>query len=926
MRSANRQSRALLCLLLATFLAATGAWAQAPAAPNAGPTLAAALAGVPAAPDAATLTVDAAQVTLPEGTAAPDAGAGVEAVALAFGRAAQKFGVVTAVAPPTMTLLNADPHDPNIYLGMEQSDAFTLLAASLNDAQWRALTGTRGLSPAELGAEDQRQLFAALFPGGKLVVQRSLQVTPALIDELFAAKAGGNEAQAQKDFEEKQRQSRRDLSGDLGQARLRLAQDVSLRMPTAGKPDRFQPLQPEMLPNAGPRDEIVRDEQYKPKDTLFGVPVRATVPNAPRPGDLDFDAPALKAPVALGGLRTVGDLVARVGAQTRTELYADPRWERKALAVTGAAAPAGDLLRALAFCLTGTLRSVGAAYVLTADPVGLGTIRRRWADFEDEAREKAAVPVADAADRLFASRSPDDLAALGGPFALSPAQAGALGKFDAAGGWERNNFQTVPFAQLTPAQQDAARGYVALTTQLSERMKALAGTHPDMAQGMPDLPTLQGSVRLETRPVVQLLLPSEAAPLDLLSLDTRTLFNPSNKRREQLAVPTKTEPQAATPKPSAPVPSLKDVLAAVPRRAILAAPRTPAAVDALVAGMKTLGLNELWLDVFSGGKAHFRAGNDRAGDVLAEALRVTKDTGVRVLAVLDLFAWGRDAPAATADRDILGETSAQAAARRQEKYAQLAAARGAKAPRQAPPAGVEVSPSAPDVRGALLSVVRALAERPGVAGIVWRDATPPGYGPASRLVSGDAALGYALPARLAFLRAAHADPLDVPDSSYLRADTSLPGFDDAALTAGLAARWDKARAAAHQSLLRSLRTAAAPLAGPDRQPFVYVKQGSAYAPGEDWYGSWDGPPAPLPAFRYSWEDDRTGQPPAPERPAVAQAKAQSKLALCVFPMSPRLTASEVAPWIQASLKDAPWDGLVLDAGPSGDDPLAKLAW
>lgn len=901
-----------LTLLAMLWLGPAKVRAQAPPPkPAPAPTLAAALASARPVSDTVVLAVDAAQVALPEGTAPPEGEPRVEAIAQAYGRTAKVFGAVTAVAPPTMTLLNPDPHDPNIYLGMEPSDVFTLLAASLDDAQWQALTGTLGLGFPDLGSDDQRQLFTALFPGGKLVVQPSLRVTPALVDEMFAAMAEGNMEKARKDFEERQRQGRRDLTGELPGARLRLGQDVRLSLPTAGKPDRTQLLGPEMMPNAPPADEIVRDEQFKPKDELFGVPVRATVPVALKDGDLDFSSPAFKAPIALGGLRTVGDLVARVGSQARTELYADPRWEHKPLTLlSGAAfAPGSDLLRALAFCLTGTFRRVGPAYVLTADAVGVGTIHRRWALFEADAREKAAVPVADAADRLFAARSPGDLAEIGGPLGLSPAQIKGF-KFDAAGSWDRNASQKVPFNQLTPAQQNAARGFVTLTTQLTERFKAMMQSHPEMAGGLPDLPTLQGDVSLETRPVVQLILPSQSAPLELLSLDTRTLFNPSNKRRALLSSPAKPVPVPAVPKRTVPArPSLKEVLTTIRRRVILAGPRTPAAVDTLVAQMKTLGLNELWLDVFSAGQAHFAAGTAPPSDVLAEALRAAQGMGIRVLAVMDLFDWGGNAPAGLLDRSILGETPAETAQRQKLKA----------------PSEAFVSPFAPEVGGTLLSVVRALTDRPGVAGLVWRGVvTPPGYAPPSSLAAPDDPLGYADPARLAFLRAAHADPLDVPGLDYLRANTSLPGFDDDAVATGLRTRWDQTRADAHMTLLRSLRAAAAPTMAHDREPFIYVKQGSAFHGGEDWFGSWDGPRAPLPAFHYAWELPQTpGQPSNPERPAVAQAKAQSRVSLFVFPAG-SLASPDAASWIQGTFKGAAWDGLVIDAGTAADaDFLAK---
>ena len=76
------------------------------------PTLAAALATVKPPEGEVVLIVAAEKTPLPSGATPPGTGASLNETAAAFGRITQDFGVVTAVAPPTMTLLNAAPGTP----------------------------------------------------------------------------------------------------------------------------------------------------------------------------------------------------------------------------------------------------------------------------------------------------------------------------------------------------------------------------------------------------------------------------------------------------------------------------------------------------------------------------------------------------------------------------------------------------------------------------------------------------------------------------------------------------------------------------------------------------------------------------------------------------------------------------------------------
>ena len=121
---------------------------------------------------------------------------------------------------------------------------------------------------------------------------------------------------------------------------------------------------------------------------MDGARVRADSRTVLKRGDLDLDAPAFKSSVPLAGVKTIGQMLGRASAACATWNFTPTRaMEDKSLTMLRKrdAAPAADLLRAVALCVTGAYRKVGAAYVLTDDIVGIGTRRQLWADFEQRA-------------------------------------------------------------------------------------------------------------------------------------------------------------------------------------------------------------------------------------------------------------------------------------------------------------------------------------------------------------------------------------------------------------------------------------------------------------------------------------------------------------------------------------------------------------
>jgi len=858
------------------------------------PTLAAAL-GQAKPPDGGiSLAVGAEKVSLLEGNAATHKDASLEQVGFAYGRLLQRFGAVSALAPPTMTVLNADPGQANIYQDMPAADAFTLLTAGLTPGQLQMLTSARGLGLDDLANDYQRGLFLACIPS------RTLKVKPRPTLEDQDAPPQGV----------------RDVSGELFQARMRLGQAAGLTVP--GKDGMGGGVPKFAAPGAPPvYDYVERNAGLFGQKEVDGVQVRAEVPNTPKTGQLDFKAAAFKVPVPLAGLRTVRDLISRVGGVTRTELYADRRYEGRTLTVAGspASAPAGDLLRTLALCLAGTYRRVGPAYVLTDDVAGLGTRRRILGEFQQDNAARRREPLQKAENYLEANRTLRDLTlnGFGDPLIPTPQQ---LEKRDRNTLWAGAIMGvSLPLDQLTPPQQAAVR-------READWLEQVRREHPERGAIEVDL---NGKITLLAQPSVQLLVPGLDGPIDTdLGQWVAMRFQDTSRFR----APRRTPPtQAALPSPAASG-DLATLLKPIPRRAVVAHPQTPSEVDALVARMKRLGLNQLWLDVFSGGVARIPdtplspAGQP---DLLAEALKATKGTGISVFPTLDLLAWGTKAPPADADLTILGETSAQSEARRVEREIQTAAAEDRDPPAPASER-VTVSPLVPDVQRSLLALVRAVATRPGIGGLVWRETTPPGYDPLknpSARATPRTVLGYNEAARLAFLRREHADPVDIDvrgaGSLAERADTSLPGFDDPAAN-GLSEKWDEFRAEGETAFLRALYVAARPAGAKTAAapPRILVQQRRDYE-GTAWYGSWDGPKLPFPT-RHDPFEDYAGGDFAPQQDEAVQAKAQSQVALLRLPLTGALDTGNIALQCRSALGDIgryrKWDGFVLEL-PSG---------
>ena len=867
--------RGLLILLPALALGRLCHAQAVPPAPPvpAPPTLAAAL-SLARPPDTGgiVLAVDAAKVLLPKDGPTPDAGTSVPDVAQAYGRMAQDFGGVTAIAPPTMAVLNTQPVAANPFVGLPSDQALKLLLGTLTDPQWKMLTGKHGLGPGDLDGDNQRALFEDVLPPAPWKV-----IPIALIGTVHY------------DSDD------RDLTATRPQARLCLRLHIGLNLPAVDGKTIVSVSDTDDPHSEGGHLNIFMTGPNTGMDLgrgtsqMVGTLIHAEVPNVPKEGQLALDRKALAVLIPLAGLKTVGDLVSRLGSLARLEIYADAHYEKKALTITGQApsACAADLLRALAFCLTATYRRVGPAFVLTDDIQGVGTRRQILAEFDKDtnARRKAAL---DRAAKALTRHSALDLPPADPDLALSTDERKQI-EADKVYQIASIVFHKFPVTALSVRQQQAVRG--------ADGRDETGGSLP---------PDLTAEATLTAVPVLEWVVPSLNGPI--AGEISESLFEGS--------APADAAPAAAAV--AKVLPSWPSLMRAIPQRALHIHPRTAAQAQADVAAARALGLNQVWVNAFSEGETHEAA--------LDAALASAKGTGVRVFAVLDLLDWGPGARPALADLTILGETSAQAAAREQDRNAQTAADKGEQTPARIPP-DVMVSLSSQIVRLTLLSLMTRLAAKPGLAGVVWRETDPAGYTLLPGSVTDDRpALGYTADARLAFLRQSHIDPVDMATSQILLmgTDTSLPLYEggryDDHLYGPLMDRWRQMRSEADVALLRDLYTAAS--GGPAAFPVLIQDRGDHMFEDEGWYGSWDTPKSLPPAFVDPWNKPPEGQA-AYSWDVITQARPQSRTILTRLPLDGLLLTSDVNAKVgldvqkiaeqRAKTPKAAWDGFVLES-------------
>ena len=843
----------------------------------------------------------------------------VASVADAYGLIIRNFGDVSALAPANMVVLNPRPKDFNAFIGMPPGDAFKLLVSSLSPEQWSEIASATGIGLSDLTTDEQRELFAAIFPKNHLYVE--LQTTPNF-GVIHTADHDGITNKLLL------------TEGELAQAKIRLQKTVTIQTPVSGK---------DYVVNMAPRESVsgkeysaLTEDHHKP-DSAFGVVECAEVANQLKHSDLDYAMPSLGTQVDTSNIVTVGDLIDRISKATHLEIYADTRYETKALAICSDlhSAPATDLLRALAFCVTGTYRMIGPAYVLSDDIIGYGTRVSTLVRFEKEADRDLKTAVAATGTIIVASHSIEELPSRGSVDFTDEQIAQAM-RTDLLHRNIVSMFPGASFSMEMKLDQMSAdqQAYEQLTAMLfAEDQARLHKLHPADYKTIDSL-DLQGSMLLMMRPSATLIAPTVDGPVSLdnyLGLGLANLFKPSNQAI--MAAMIAAGIGVRKPAPAASAPSMQDAFNRIPRRAVFAAPRTPDEVDSLIASMTKLNLNELWLDVFSDGESHLNvtttageASPSAKTNILTEALRASKASKIKVVPVITLLDWGANAPDKAAELNLNGEPSAIALPMGQYEHSLETGVADRDRDVKRGVGYVDVNNLA--VQSRLLATVHEVASVPEVTDIVMRATIIPGYDKAGGVGTHYGVqitpFGYVVRSRLSFLRKHHADPIDligdIPEGVPVSAN--LPNFPNSSVVQTLGREWDEYRLLSNRSLMQKLFVASQvdiPVRATNGHvPQVFIEQRTFVERLPDYFSRWDGDSSAIPAL--STEIAYTGQ--GTDESASAYAKSMSRSSLVSLQVAPETSADRLVEYAARSVEGKGWNGFVINFSAAPQDVYA----
>ncbi len=834
----------------------------------------------------------------------PPGGYRMNVVAPHFGRKLVRLDTLSVLAPTEMVVFNTRPGKPDLFAGLRRGEKIRLLQASLSPAQWRQLGGEQGLGASDLTAE-QRALFLSLLPD------------PFKVRRYTVHKGGG--------WGYRGSPKETDITLSPAQragVRLRLSRGIELMLPYANQPNAFtsvssrRPEGTEFLGMASGMD-------WYPRPDVYGVTLRQEVPNRLKPGELNFEAPALQAAISLEDAKTVGDLVKRAADAARVEIIADARVASLPVWTKGASARAGDVLKALCYAVTGAFRKVGTLYLLTNDVIGIGTRRTflsewyRTAQLQEQAqREELNRRIQKQQPLQYIGYGQEDAGVLK-PETLQNIEQGWNTR---EGRYKRHQ---IPVTALPPAQQEIVQQTVASRSEQ-------AGS-----------PQINGSqVHVSVRLRLSYIAPGVGV------IDTQEGFSGSPQEMLPPLPPPVPAAAASASSPDAAIPFLPSMTA----RILYVAPATPeAAAQAVAAAAQRRGITHVWIDT------PIATENAAGKEIVAAAIAAAagKEKRVPIFAVIRLLqtppaaapapdapALALDALADSRDLNLLGETAAVWAARQaalspttpqlafmKETYGRM---------------GDWLRPDAPTVAALLKQRLAQIAALPGLAGIALRDTAAPGYtdpGSSRSFSMDNADYGYTLENRLAFLRQQSIDPIDLGSRTYIGVDTNLPFFSDQGPrlirvdgrmvedTAALSPqqRWNELRYKKNAALLADLyATVRAAAARPDLPLYIRDRISFGFGFG-GWYGSWDKPDT-LP--RSALETLST--PEALFRSARSQARRVLLSHSYSNVLPPPGLADNIKPYTPESLAfqlkmllghaTGNWDGFVLDLS---DIPLEK---
>jgi len=737
-------------------------------------------------------------------------------VAKAYGQKIEKTGGLSVLAPETV--MNAAVMQETFMDGMtrgmkaneaSQGDRWLALLATLSTEQWRKLGSATGLGLGDV-TPTQKPLFQAALP------QKAVRLTRST----YSAQTGESDTSGEPVAVS---------PAEVAQTRLRLTRRVTYAFaqqitgPGANNQvggGGFSPL--ERTPDAVTYT-LVYDESDDEENPLTSAALagRLMAQTRLRKSDTNLADGFWDKSVLLDGAKTVEDLVARIAAATGAPLLADRALAKKALWTRTAGLPirAGDALAALCWATTGTVRRVGdeagtgTAFLLTSgDDEGAGVVAARGshralvsmttmgqAEVDRQrnrnnllAQTRGVGPLS-----LIGQKPGDPLAApedltrkieaclrASKEAVLNYASARTFGPddqyiatptpdvYEGAQGL-KVSLGALPSPLQTLLKTQVARENSRLARAVEEQRKAYqeakeknelpADTTEESMVGQTY--TLNpGRVQLNFNLVAEYLFPGDRAaeendhpaPWDLLTAEAKPLPAP---------------PPLVFP------PSLQT-------RAAQITPQTEAEAVRVVEALAARGFTEVWVD--AGPAVVTRERETQTDAVLRAAVATGKKRGVDVRAVLHLFQADRDAtteaPPALRDVNILGETQSVTARRLSDDTRVALGLSKEKAAGEFAAyfeiirtvfGGDENSDwlrsDTPETSPLIARRLQAVAQTPGLAGVVALDTCPPGFRPAKAEIDAmdnfsfadELQFGFTPRARFAFIQSHHRDPLDL---------------------------------------------------------------------------------------------------------------------------------------------------------------------
>jgi len=271
-----------------------------------------------------------------------------------FCRKEFRVGSLTAIAPAEMVLIDDELKDlPNLYDGLPRLDKIVYLMSLLDAGQWKTACST-GIGLADL-RQDQRVVYKSILP------------STFTYDNYVWGDRGGLVH-----LSTDQPQTITLPPDEEARVRLRFYKTVSLGVRLRDGGSTAVSAQPADWQKPGGPAPLRKDIALEDRTTLFGIQIRKVVDNRLKPSNLDYKLKSLNKPLTLAREMTIDEICRLASEASGMKLMADVRIRGLTVETVGQSVRTGDVLQALALCITGAYRRVGDIMLLTSDLEGIG--------------------------------------------------------------------------------------------------------------------------------------------------------------------------------------------------------------------------------------------------------------------------------------------------------------------------------------------------------------------------------------------------------------------------------------------------------------------------------------------------------------------------------------------------------------------------